>query len=145
MDDGDGTAPGWGSPLNAARAAVAARILRLPPADQAIAIQQLRLIRGALDKKGARAQAARDVRQRRKYAGDPWAYHRDIFGIDLTPQQDEVLELLNTETRVLIPSANNVGKTFLLGGWGVYCFDALGALEGDDEEEQGARILLPGP
>jgi hypothetical protein len=131
--------------LNAARAAVAARILRLPPADQAIAIQQLRLIHGALDKKGARAQAARDVRQRRKYAGDPWAYHADIFGLTLTQQQEDVLDILNSETRVLIPSANNVGKTFLLGGWGVYCFDALGALEGDDEDEQGARILLPGP
>jgi hypothetical protein len=53
--------------------------------------------------------------------------------------------VLNTETRVLIPSANNVGKTFLLAAGASICFDALGALEGDGEDEQGGRILLPGP
>lgn len=136
------------SPASAVRAAdrdLARRVLLLPAAERALAIQQLRLIHGGRDRKGAKAQAAREVAARRRYVGDPWAYHRDIFGVDLTPQQDGVLELLNRATRVLIPSANNVGKTFLLAGWGIYCFDVLGALEGDGEAELGGRILLPGP
>lgn len=103
----------------------------------------------ALVRPGARSQAVREIKARRRYAmgNDPWAYFADILGLTLTPQQDAVVELLLTESRLLIPSGNNVGKTFLLAGWGIYRFDAVAALEDDEtgEPEQGARILLPGP
>lgn len=96
---------------------------------------------------GARAYASRTVEHRRKYAGDPWGYFFDVLGATLTKQQDEVLELLEASTRVLVPSANNQGKTFLAAGYGVYIFDAVAALPDEENglEEQGARIILPGP
>jgi hypothetical protein len=103
----------------------------------------------ALVRPGTRSQATREIKARRRYAlsNDPWAYFADILGLTLTQQQDDVVESLLIESRLLIPSGNNVGKTFLLAGWGIYRFDAVGALEDDEtgEPEQGARILLPGP
>lgn len=134
------------------RVDVGARILALPPEQQVRAIALMRRLAAhgdATARKGARAHAKRDVLERRRYAenNDPWAYAADIFGYTLTPQQDAVLELLLRESRVLVPSGNNLGKTFVLGLWGLYRFDAMGALENPDsgEREQGARILLPGP
>lgn len=85
--------------------------------------------------------------ERRRYAQDPPAYMRDVLGLFLTSQQDEALEAMHRETRLLIPSGNNVGKTFLLGAYATFTMDAVAALP--DEEnglpEQGARVLLPGP
>jgi hypothetical protein len=134
------------------REEIGRRIMRLPPEQQArslIVMRRLAELGDAHARKGARSHATRDFLKRRRYAetGDPWAYSRDIFGYDLTQQQDEVLELLVRETRVLIPSGNNLGKTFVLAIWGLFRFDAMGALENPDsgEREQGARILLPGP
>lgn len=101
----------------------------------------------ALDAPGAKPRAARVIAHRRRYAGDPLAYFHDILGWRLTPQQESVLDLIERETRVLVPSANNVGKTFLLAGYGVYVMDAVASLPDADSgaEEQGARVLLPGP
>lgn len=101
----------------------------------------------ALDRPGARAHAPRNPALRRRYADDPLAYFADVLGLTLTPPQEEVVELLRTRSRLLIPSANNQGKTFLLGAWGVFVMDARAALEDDDNglPEQGARVLLPGP
>lgn len=129
------------------RAEIGARILRLPQDQQAHALRCLKALGPALDRKGAKAQATRDVVRRRGYVGDPWAYFRDIFGLSLSNQQDEVLALLQKHAKILIPSANNVGKTFLLAGWGVYRLDAVAALEDEEtgEQEQGAKLLLPGP
>lgn len=129
------------------RSEIAARILKLPPDKQAAAIRCVKALEPALKRKGARSQATRDYLQRRKYVGDPWAYFADIFGVTLTKQQDAVVERLLTVPKLLIPSGNNLGKTFLLAGWGVYRFDAVAALEDSEtgQREQGAQILLPGP
>lgn len=94
---------------------------------------------------GARSVASRDPKRRRKYAPDPWGYFRDVLGADLTPQQDEILEAVIEGDRVGIPAANNLGKTFILGGLGVFLMDAVAAQEGEHDEEMGARLLLPGP
>lgn len=126
--------------------------MELPPEHRAaglLIVKRLAELGDARTRLGARAHAKRDPLKRRRYAErqDPWAYARDIFGYNLTKQQDDVLELLVKESRVLVPSGNNLGKTFVLALWGLYRFDAVGALENPDtgEKEQGARILLPGP
>jgi hypothetical protein len=132
------------------RAEIGARILRLPAEQRRAAIVHLKKLQALGDaniRKGARAHAKRDYHERRNYAGDPWAYAADVFGYTLTAQQDEVLEALLKESRLLVPSGNNLGKTFLLALWGIYRFDVIAALENPEtgEAEQGARILLPGP
>ncbi len=90
---------------------------------------------------------SREVDERRKYIGRPADYIEDIFGLYLTPQQGDSLNLIDKETRVLIPSGHNLGKTFLLGAYGVYFFDAVasGPDPTDSALEIGSRILLPGP
>jgi len=135
------------------RAALVRRLYALPEPQRSLALRQLARIRdaqakaGASDVRGARSQATRDPKQRRRYAGDPWAYFRDVLGTVLVPDQEHALELLHTRARVLLPSANAVGKTHLLAGWGLFRFDALAALEDVENglPEQGARVLLPGP
>jgi hypothetical protein len=94
-----------------------------------------------------RDQGKRSPAARREYAGHPQKYIRDVLGYKLTPQQEEALELCEQYDRVLLPSANNAGKTFLLGCYGIYRFDAFAALKDEDRglNEQGAQILLPGP
>lgn len=89
----------------------------------------------------------RDPEQRRRYAGDPWAYIRDVLGFVLTPDQEAALALIEKSERVLLPSGNNLGKTHLLASYGIYRFDAVAALPDEDLglEEQGAILLLPGP
>jgi hypothetical protein len=128
-----------------AREDVARRILTMPADQQRMAAALALKIYG--DPPGERSVAGRDPRERRKYVGDPFAYFSDILGARLTAQQEEALELLERETRVLIPSANNQGKTFLLAGYGIYIMDALAAVPDEEQglEEQGARLLLPGP
>jgi hypothetical protein len=127
------------------RAAIGARILALPPIERDLAIRRLKLLQDAREKKGTNAHAKRDPAHRRRYVGDPWAYSADVFGLSFTAQQDEVLQLLLREARLLIPSGNNLGKTFIIAFWGLYRFDVLASIEGDGEAEQGARVLLPGP
>lgn len=89
----------------------------------------------------------RDPDQRRRLAGDPWKYIRDILGYRNTPDQERALELIEKHERVLLPSGNNTGKTHLLGSYALYRFDAVGAMPNEEMglEEQGALILLPGP
>lgn len=88
----------------------------------------------------------REPRQRAAYATDPFAYARDIFGYHLTPQEEDVLALMYYQTRLLIPSANNIGKTYCLAVFACYTVDAVGAvLDSNTGRQQGARVLLPGP
>ena len=68
---------------------------------------------------------SREIDERRTYIGRPADYIENIFGLYLTPQQGDSLNLIDKETRVLIPSGHNLGKTFLLGAYGVYFFDAV--------------------
>jgi hypothetical protein len=87
-----------------------------------------------------------NLERRRHYAADWPAYVRDVFGYRLTPQQDEVLEQCRIQNRLLIPAAQNVGKSWLLGLVACALFDPVAALPGPDgTQQQGARILLPGP
>jgi hypothetical protein len=116
-------------------------------------------IRSAAEKLGKSFPTARNaavLRVRRRYAqdpagrprGDPWGYFHDVLGYSLlTQKQEEALELIERSDRVLLPSGNNQGKTWLLAGYGVYRMDAVAAFP--DEllglEEQGCQLLLPGP
>jgi hypothetical protein len=51
-----------------------------------------------------------------RYAADPVGYARDVLGLVTTPQQEEIArKLLLPPYRVLVPSANAVGKTALTG------------------------------
>lgn len=59
-----------------------------------------------------------------EYRGDPDAYARRFLRCQLTPQQSQILRLLDTPPyRVLVPSATNVGKTFAAAVRASYFFD----------------------
>ncbi|HEX3152953.1 MAG TPA: hypothetical protein VHR66_33080 [Gemmataceae bacterium] len=76
----------------------------------------MRLHRQRLDKleQQLRARASQRVEDYAKYRDDPAGFARDVLGVTLTPQQVQVAELLLVPPyRVLVPSANNQGKTFL--------------------------------
>jgi len=109
----------------------------------AVGIQKLRERLAGVDP----AAQAEQREQRRRLAGDPWRYCRDVLRVRLSAQQEAVLEAIEQSDRVLVPSAANVGKTFLLAAYGLYRFDAVAALPDPDLglEEQGALVLLPGP
>lgn len=117
---------------------LAARIYSLPPGARERAAVCMRIAYGKRKRSGEK---------RRQFAGDPWRYFRDVMGWTLTPQQETALQFIEDHERVLLPGANNVGKTLLSAGYGLYRFDAVGALIDDErgQEEQGAQILLPGP
>lgn len=71
---------------------------------------------------GARDGDAASHRGRaRRYIADPVGYAGDVLGVSLTPQQQQIARaLLEPPYRVLVPSANNTGKTFLaatLASW----------------------------
>ena len=104
-----------------------------------------RVLRVAAAIRVAKGQGA-SLERRRKYAPDPHAYIRDVYGYRLTPQQEEIVEACRTRDRVLIPAAQNVGKSWILGLIALWLFDPVAALPGPEgQEQQGARILLPGP
>lgn len=65
----------------------------------------------------------------------------------MTSQQEDVLHALESHDRILAASANNIGKTWLAALWAIYRFDAVASLPDPDSglEEQGCRVLLPGP
>ncbi len=96
---------------------------------------------------GRRIERRRPPEARRRYASDPEAYFADILGVRLSPQQVEATRLAMSCDRLLIPSANNVGKTHLAGALAVFFFDAVAALPDEEQglEEQGCVLLLPGP
>lgn len=124
-----------------------ARIMALPPGKREQAIALAAKVYGR-KKNGPRRQGPpRDVDERRRYAGNAPGYVRDILGWYLTSQQEQVLDTMEAEDRVLIPAANAVGKSFILSAYAVYRMDAVGALPDDDRglDEQGAQLLLPGP
>ncbi|MDX2165720.1 MAG: hypothetical protein SF182_01595 [Deltaproteobacteria bacterium] len=89
----------------------------------------------------------RDPEARRQFLGNPWKYFDEILGWRLTNQQERALEEIEQRDRLLIAAANNVGKTWLLGGYAVYAMD-VGATPPDDARdlaERGTMLLLPGP
>jgi hypothetical protein len=98
----------------------------------------------ALVEKGRTGRSPID---RRKYVGHPAKYVHDVLGWRLTPNQDEFLQYCEEYDRVLAPAGNNTGKTFLLGCYGIYRFDAVASIPDEERglDEQGAQLLLPGP
>jgi hypothetical protein len=60
------------------------------------------------------------------YQDDPTGYCRNVLGVDLWEKQAEVAEALVTHRRVLVESANAIGKSFTaacLAIWFHECFD----------------------
>lgn len=105
----------------------------------------IRVLRVAAAIRVARGQGA-SLEKRRRYASDWHAYIRDVYGYRLTQQQSDIVELCYHYIRVLIPAAQNVGKSWILGLIALCLFDPVAALPGPEGiEQQGARILLPGP
>lgn len=87
-----------------------------------------------------------NLERRRKYARDWLAYIRDVYGYRLTRQQEKIVVACFERNRVLIPAAQNVGKSWILGLIALCLFDPVAALPGPEgQAQQGARILLPGP
>ena len=90
---------------------------------------------------------SRNPAHRRALAPFPNRYAKEIFGIELDPQQTEAFENLIRYPNQLWPGGNNIGKSVLgaLAAWWVY--DARAALPDDEQNlpEQGARVLLGGP
>lgn len=125
------------------------RIRELPAQAQHEAALLALEVYGDLEVTPSERAIRRDHEQRRRYAEqrDPAAYIRDVFGYRLTAQQESVLALIEAHDKVLVASGNNLGKTWFAALYGVYVLDARGALRDDENnlEEQGARVLLPGP
>src|SRR5262245_16140261 len=65
--------------------------------------------------------------EHRRYAGRPVEYAREVLRIDtLTPEQEEILPLVHVPPyKVLIPSAHDVGKSFLCAILVNYWFDSF--------------------
>ncbi len=96
--------------------------------------------------KAGKVMSPRDPAERAAYADRPGDYLREVLGLTLTPQQDAAVALFVTCDRLLLPSGNNLGKTYLLGALAVYFLDARGAMiDPETGREMGARVLLPGP
>lgn len=89
----------------------------------------------------------KNLKERRAYLGDPHRYFRDRLKWALTPQQESVLDLVMRSDRVLVPAGNGVGKTFFMGGVGLYFFEIESSRYDEERgyEEQGCRLLLIGP
>lgn len=104
---------------------------------------------GSTVSESAKMQAGppRDPDVRRGYFGDPWKYFAEVLGWRLTPQQEQMLGLCEGKDRLLFAAANNVGKTWFLGGYAVYTMDAGGTPPdaARDLGERGTMLLLPGP
>lgn len=111
------------------------------------------LIRGALALDTLRSQHTvrstrrAEIERVRAFAGNPDRYIREVLGRTVTPQQERVLEAVAARDRVLVASANNVGKTWILAAIGLYTYHVIGSLPDPENEsrEQGARIILMGP
>src|SRR5262249_39693176 len=84
--------------------------------------RELARMRERLDRLTASGQAAR----RHDQPTDPVGYARDILGIDLIAQQQEIARaLLEYPHRVLVRSANNVRKSALCGVMVNWFFDSF--------------------
>lgn len=90
---------------------------------------------------------ARQPSERITYLGRPVEYAREILGVELTPQQEQVLKLviLGKSKRYLLKAGNNLGKTFVLGCALLYAWDVLSAVREANGKERGAMIILTGP
>jgi hypothetical protein len=129
------------------RAELLERIQALPIDQRGRALYLARKIYASGPKMIVEPKGERIVSDRRKFNGDPYAYMRDILGWHLTDQEEAVLRDLEKYDRVLIPSGNNLGKTFLASAYALYRFDVVAAMPDEENglEEQGARVVILGP
>ncbi|NJL28740.1 MAG: hypothetical protein HC897_13030, partial [Thermoanaerobaculia bacterium] len=133
-----------------ARRALARRLASLSGSEQQRFAVAFRLL---VDKRRAelglganlRTDPGRDPKIRLPYAHDPHAYARDILGVTLTPQQEQLLQAFKDHRRVIAPSATNVGKSFVAACGILWLFDAVAALPTTNGSEQGCIVLLLGP
>jgi len=77
--------------------------------------------------------------QLRSYRGRFEAFCAEVFGIELTPQQQEAARLLEQGTRqLLIQGGNGVGKDALTALWSlfeIYVLEALALLSGPTDRQ----------
>jgi hypothetical protein len=124
------------------------RIQALPdPAQRGRALYLANRIYSRGPKAIVEPKGERDIYERRKFFGDPARYISEVLGWHLTPQEQRVLEAIEKYDRVLIPSGNNLGKTFLTSAYATYRMDVVGAMPDTETglEEQGAHIVILGP
>lgn len=128
----------------------ASRLFQLPPRKQVAAFEGLVVARDRLF--GSPFENLRAYAER----NDPWAFFRDVLGLEPTQQQDELLELFELKDangrqvhrRILVHSGQDIGKTIIGSGHLVYRGFAVSQLpdpDGASDAPQGAIILLPGP
>lgn len=118
------------------------------------------MIREYLSEDAARAAALLLLRERgetgggprdltaaeaRRYAGDRAAYFREVLGMVVSAQQEQMLAEADQHPWVIIHSGNNIGKTFFAAATGVWWIHAVGSVPGDDGRPRGSKLLLPGP
>ncbi len=95
---------------------------------------------------GTKETATWDPDQRATYADRPVEYVREILGVEmLTEEQIRILEELRDNPKVLVASANNMGKTFIMAAAALWVLDARGSVRGPTRRQVGARVILPGP
>lgn len=58
-----------------------------------------------------------------KYQTDPEGYARDVLGVNLTPDQGEMLESIRINRRTLVKASHSVGKTFTAAVAASWWFD----------------------
>lgn len=86
----------------------------------------------------------------RAYAeeGDPVKFFSEVFGYKLSPQQEQIVEVFQESDRVIVCAGTNIGKSDFGALWLSWCILPLSQLPdplGDEDEPQGAVVLLPGP
>lgn len=81
----------------------------------------------------------------RKFDGHPQDFAVQVWGLVETPQLLEVCRLFETTDRILVPSANNLGKTIIASSLAAYWVLVIGSRPDDRGGIQGARCLLTGP
>jgi hypothetical protein len=124
------------------------RIQALPDAAaRARALYLAHRIYGRGPKAIVEPKGTRILEHRRSFFGDPARYIRDVLGWHLTPQEERVLDAIEKYDRVLIPSGNNLGKTFLTSAYAVYRMDVVAAMPDTSTglDEQGAHVVVLGP
>ena len=70
-------------------------------------------------------------RDRIRYQADPVGFARHWLGLDLTPEQEQVLASVRDEPRTIVKAAHAVGKSFVAAVvvcWWIECFDGSQAV-----------------
>lgn len=81
----------------------------------------------------------------RRFDGDPAAFAVDVFGLVATPQLEEMCAEFERHDRVLLPSANNVGKSAGAAALAAYWIIVVGTRAAPGGGITGSRCLLTGP